>query len=160
MRHRQIGCAATLALLLCSCTTFPLPKPRECGALGAGIGAIGGAIAADAFAKEHSDGGAVAIGIATTLASAAIGYTLCAVLREKPKMPAALPKTLPPPAPEAPPAPPPEPQPTPEPEPEPDAECRVPMVLEGVAFDTNATRIRPDTARVLERVVANLARCS
>ena len=92
MRHRQIGCAVTLALFLCSCATYPPPEPRDCAAIGAGIGAVGGAIAADEFAKEHSDGGAVGIGIATTLISAAIGYALCTALGEKPKMPAALPK--------------------------------------------------------------------
>ena len=155
MRHRQIGCAATLALFLCSCATYPPPEPRDCAAIGAGIGAVGGAIAADEFAKEHSDGGAVGIGIATTLISAAIGYALCTALGEKPKMQAALPEATPQPAPEPTPA-----EPPPAPEPEPYEGCTVPMVLEGVAFDSNATGIRPDTARVLESVVAGLARCS
>jgi len=152
MRHREIGCTATLALFLCSCATYP--EPRDCAAIGAGVGAVGGAIGADEFAKSHSDGGAVGIGIATTLAGAAIGYALCTVLGEKPKMPAALPEPAPPLAPEPTPV-----EPPPAPEPEPYEGCNVPTILEGVAFDTNATSIRPDTARELERVVAGLARC-
>jgi outer membrane protein OmpA-like peptidoglycan-associated protein len=38
--------------------------------------------------------------------------------------------------------------------------CRLPVILEGVNFDTNATAIRPDVARVLDQLVADLERCS
>ncbi len=35
----------------------------------------------------------------------------------------------------------------------------MPVILEGVNFDTNATGIRPDVARVLDELVADLEGC-
>ena len=78
MTQSYIVAIAVTSTLLCSCASYRFPEPLTCAAMGAGVGAVAGSIGGQAYSENHSSGGAVGIGVATTIASAAIGYAVCA----------------------------------------------------------------------------------
>jgi len=77
MKLTKTAMAAMIAVsLLSGCSWHRFPKPVDCAAIGAGIGAFGGG----AGAAEHADesrGEAAAIGVASTIAGGLIAYGIC-----------------------------------------------------------------------------------
>ncbi len=154
--RRFFTTALVAALVLaCGCASYRMPEPRDCAAIGAALGAVGGGAGGASYAKDHSTGGAVAIGLAATIAGGGIGYAVCALARRSPE-PTPIPvqhTALPEPARPAAPAPPTAPVPA-------HVEvCSVSVVLDGVNFDSGKAEIRPDAARVLDQVVGSLGGC-
>ena len=129
-------------------------KGATVGALaGAGVGAIGAANSND----KNREGLGVGIGAAS---GAIIGGLLGYMLAEEPK-PA--PKPAPPPAPKPAPPPkpapkvtPPPPPPPPPPAPRPAPKVERTIILDHVLFDFDKTAIKPDGAKILDRLVAFL----
>jgi len=112
----------------------------------AGAGAVGGSMGAYDYARNHSDGAAAGIGIGSVLAGAALGYGVCALLREEPPPP---PKA----AAEPPPPPPPPPAPAP---PDP---CEGRIVLRGVTFAFDSDVVTEASMATLDVAAETLQEC-
>jgi len=148
-RLSSLALIATFSLA-CSCASHRLPKPADCAAIGASIGALGGGAGAAAYAQDHSTGAAVGIGIAATVLGGGLGYAICALApRDEPARPTVQTAAIPEPEPRA----------QPEPEPVYFEVCEVSVVLDGVRFDSGKATIRPDAAAVLHNLAKDLARC-
>jgi OOP family OmpA-OmpF porin len=114
----------------------------------AGAGAVAGGAAGYDYSRNHNDGAAAGIGIGIMVGSAALGYAVCALLREEPAPP--------PPAPEAPPPPPP---PPPPPAPEPPDPCEGRIVLRGVTFAFDSDEVTGASMATLDVAAEALQEC-
>ena len=140
----------SIAALLPACASTQLASPRECAAMGALIGGMGGAAVGVEHADSHEDGQAVTIGISGVILGAGLGYVTCALLRRgEPEELAALPEPIPESAAAAPPE-------VSAPAPDP---CDTPMRLDSVHFDSDQAGILPDGSTLLNWVVFSLSNC-
>jgi len=109
-------------------------------------GAVGGGAGGYDYARNHNDGAAVGIGVGSMLGAAALGYGICALLREEP----------PPPPPKAAPKPPP---PPPPPAPAPPDPCEGRIVLRGVTFAFDSAQITGASMATLDVAADTLREC-
>lgn len=138
------------ATFLSACAS--LPEPKTCALIGAGAGAVAGGVGAAEYAKDHDDGDAVGIGIATLVGGALLGYVTCALLREEPEPPPRRAAPTPPPPPPIAKA--------PEPEPEPVVDvCSGVIRLRGVEFEFDSAQLTPVSSVVLDAAVEGLKEC-
>lgn len=134
---------------------------QEAALKGAVVGAVAGAAVGGAGAAASDDknreGLGVGIGAAT---GAVIGGLLGYLLAEEPKPAPPPAKPVPPPPPAPPPpkpkAPPPPPPPLPPPPAKPAPRVERTIILDHVLFDFDKTAIKPDGAKILDRLVAFL----
>ena len=146
---RRIVALIVVTVFVSACASFTDPNdPKRCALMFAGVGAAGGGAGAYEYARNHSDGAAAAIGIGSMLGGAALGYAVCALLREDPP---------PPPAPEPPPPPPPAPEPPPAPAPPDPCEGRI--VLRGVTFAFDSDEITGVSMATLDFAAEALREC-
>jgi OOP family OmpA-OmpF porin len=128
--------ALGLALVFGSACASTGPNPWICAAVGAGLGAGGGALVG-AKSTRGSDGDEMAIGGGIgAVAGGGLGYLICALMQKE---------EAPPPK-KAEPAPPP---------PAPRAER---IVLRGVNFDFDKSNIRPDARVILDEAASQLGK--
>jgi len=152
MKLGRVLLAVVFLNAISGCAALGVPEPRDCAAVGAGIGAAGfgtmGALHADDSAAEG-----VGIGVGGTVAVAALSYGICKLVMEDeseevlvrrgsggPRLTKPVPPPPPAPAPMA-------------------AVCSVSDVLDGVTFDTNLAEIRPGAALVLDELARDLDTC-
>ena len=160
MKNQKYLALTALGFFLTGCTGMTknqaaLVGAATCGAMGAAGGA---AIAHNGIQGKHRNEAAGA-GIGA-VSGALICGGLAYLLTEEPKM-APKPKPTPPPPPppppppappkKAPPPPPPPPKPKPAPKPRPVERT---IILDDVLFDFDKSNIKPDAARILDRLVA------
>lgn len=155
MMKAKITALVSLGFFLGGCAQ--MNYRQEAALKGAGVGAVTGAAIGGAASAGSDDRNRSGMGVGIGAASGAlIGGLLGYFLAEEPKPPA-------PPAPPAPPSPPPAPAPkvTPPPPPPPPVEKPAPkvertIILDHVLFDFDKTAIKPDGAKILDRLVAFL----
>jgi len=144
---RRIVTLVVATMFVSACNSIPhTTDPMNCAAMLAGVGAVGGATGAYEYARDHDDGAAVGIGVGSVLGGAALGYAVCALLREDPP---------PPPAPKPTPPPPPPPAPAPAP---PDS-CEGRIVLRGVTFAFDSDEITGASMATLDFAAESLREC-
>jgi len=134
--------------LLSACASFTDGNdPKRCALMFAGVGAVGGGLGGYDYSRNHNDAAAAGIGVGGMLAGAALGYGVCALLREEPPPP--------PPKPAAEPPPPPKPKPAPAP-PDP---CKGRIVLRGVTFAFDSDEITGASMATLDVAAETLREC-
>jgi outer membrane protein OmpA-like peptidoglycan-associated protein len=144
---RRIIALVVVTVFVSACASFTDPNdPKRCAMMFGAAGAVAGGAAGYDYSRNHNDGEAVGIGIGTMVGSAALGYAICALLRDEPAPP-------PPPAPEPPPPPPPPPAPAP---PDP---CEGRIVLRGVTFAFDSGEITGASMATLDFAAETLQEC-
>jgi OOP family OmpA-OmpF porin len=147
----RTGVALILVISLGGCSTT---RPAVCAAIGAGYGAIGGAVTGGLYAdnNDHHDENELegaGIAAAIMLAGAGIGYLGCSLMQREaepePRQAAPAPPPPPPPA---------EPPPPPKPDP-----CTQLVRLEGVKFAYNESELDPSAGAILDETIAALQGC-
>jgi len=142
---RRIVALVVVTVFVSACASFTGPNdPKRCALIFAGVGAVAGSAGAYDYSRNHSNGAAVGIGIGSVLGGAALGYAVCALLREEP-----------PPPPAEPPPPPPPPPPAPAP-PDP---CAGRIVLRGVTFGFDSDEITGASMATLDFAAETLQEC-
>jgi len=145
---RRIVALVAATGLLSGCATFTEGNdPKQCALMFAGAGAVGGGVGGYDYSRNHSDAAGAGIGIGSMLAGAALGYGLCALLREEPPPPPPKPAAAPPPPPKPAPAPPP---------PDP---CKGRIVLRGVTFAFDSAEITGASMATLDVAADTLREC-
>lgn len=126
-----------------------------CGTAGA---AAGGIIAHNSDNHRASEGQGIPIGAITgAVLCGSLAYLLAEEPKPEPKpAPPAPPPAPPKPTPKPKPAPPPPPPPPPPPAPKPAPKVERTIILDHVLFDFDKTAIKPDGAKILDRLVAFL----
>ena len=148
---RRIVALIVATVFVSACASFTDPNdPKRCALMFAGVGAAGGAAGGYAYSRNHSDGAAVGIGIGSVLGGAALGYAVCALLREDPP-PSPTPKPTPKPTPT--------PAPKPTPAPAPPDPCEGRIVLRGVAFAFDSDEITGASMATLDFAAESLREC-
>ncbi len=143
---RRIVALLVVAGFLSACSSIKGPTdPMQCAWMFGAAGAVGGGAGAYDYARDHSDAAAAGIGVGSMLAGAALGYGICALLREEPP---------PPPKPAAKPPPPPKPPAPPPPDP-----CEGRIVLRGVTFAFDSAAITGASMATLDVAAETLREC-
>ena len=138
---RRIVALVVVTVFVSACASFTDPNdPKRCALVFAAVGAAAGGAGAYDYSRNHSDGAAVGIGIGSVLGGAALGYAVCALLREEPPPPPAAAEP-PPPAP-APPDP-----------------CAGRIVLRGVTFGFDSDEITGASMATLDFTAETLQEC-
>lgn len=109
-----------------------------------GVGAVGGGLAGYDYSRNNNSGEAVGIGIGSMVGAAALGYAVCALLREEPP---------PPPQAKA------EPPPPPPPAPAPPDPCSGRIVLRGATFAFDSDEITGASMATLDVAAETLREC-
>jgi outer membrane protein OmpA-like peptidoglycan-associated protein len=129
-----------------------------CGAVGAGAGAFAAHNGIDG--KHRSEGRGAAIGAASgALLCGGLAYLIAEDPKPAPKPTPPPPPPPPPPAPKPTPPPPPPPPPPPAPKPTPPPPPPAPkvertIILDDVLFDFDRSNVKPEAAKILDRLVA------
>jgi len=145
---RRIIALVVVTGFLSGCASFTDGNdPKRCAMMFAAAGAVGGGLGAYDYSRDHNDGAAAGIGVASVLAAAGLGYGICALLREEPAPP-----------PKAAPAPPPPPK-TPPPPPPPPDPCAGRIVLRGVTFAFDSAEITGASMATLDVAAETLREC-
>ena len=167
MTREKLAVCLALAFFLGSCAQMTNKQKNAtiagltCGAAGAGLAAGITHTTRHKDSSQLREGPAAGIGFAT---GALICGTLAYIFTEEPKPAPPPPPPPPPPAPKPkPPAPPPPPPPPPAPKPAPPPPPPPPppkvertIILDHVLFDFDKTAIKPDGAKILDRLIAFL----
>jgi len=127
-------------LALSGCTVAKRPEPMRCAVAGALVGAGGAAAGAAQSSDWDEPEQAAAAGAAGAVLGAAIGYGVCALMKEE------APPPPPPPAPAAAPV-------------EQTDPCKGAVRLKAVNFDLNKATIRPDSEPALRGLADKLKNC-
>ncbi|HEY1373023.1 MAG TPA: OmpA family protein [Candidatus Binatia bacterium] len=162
MNKTRLAAVVTIIFFLAGCATLDRKTNNAliaggiCGAAGAGAGAGAAHIGRDTKLNEGAGAG---IGFVTgALLCGALAYIFTEEPRPAPPPPPPppppAPKPVPPPPPPPPPPPKPVPPPPPPPPPAPKAERTI--ILDNVLFDFDKTAIKPDGAKILDRLIAFL----
>ena len=145
---RRIVALVVVTVFVSACASFTDGNdPKRCAMMFGAAGAAGGGAAGYDYSRNNNDGEAAAIGIGTMLGSAALGYAVCALLREETPTPTPSPTPTPTPPPPPPPAPaPPDP-------------CAGRIVLRGVTFAFDSDEITGVSMATLDVAAETLQEC-
>jgi OOP family OmpA-OmpF porin len=145
---RRIVALVITTVFVSACASFTDPNdPKRCAMMFAAAGAVGGGAGAYDYSRNNNDGAAAGIGIGSMVGGAALGYAICALLREETPTPTPSPTPTPTPPPPPPPAPaPPDP-------------CAGRIVLRGVAFAFDSDEITGVSMATLDVAAETLREC-
>jgi OOP family OmpA-OmpF porin len=145
---RRIVALVIATVFVSACASFTdRNDPKRCAMMFAAAGAVGGSAGAYDYSRNNNDGAAAGIGIGSMVGGAALGYAICALLREETPTPTPLPTPTPTPPPPPPPAPaPPDP-------------CEGRIVLRGVTFAFDSDEITGASMATLDVAAETLREC-
>ena len=85
---RRIVALVIATVFVSACASFTdRNDPKRCAMMFAAAGAVGGTAGAYDYSRNNNDGAAAGIGIGSVVGGAALGYAICALLREEPAPP-------------------------------------------------------------------------
>jgi len=145
---RRIVAFAIATVFVSACASFTDPSdPKRCAMMFAAAGAVGGGAGAYDYSRNNNDGAAAGIGIGSMVGGAALGYAICALLREETPTPTPSPTPTP------------TPSPTPTPAPAPPDPCAGRIVLRGVTFAFDSDEITGVSMATLDVAAETLREC-
>jgi OOP family OmpA-OmpF porin len=145
---RRIVALVVVTVFVSACASFTDGNdPKRCAMMFGAAGAAAGGAAGYDYSRNNNDGEAAAIGIGTMLGSAALGYAVCALLREETPTPTPVPTPTPTPTPPPPPA------------PEPPNPCEGRIVLRGVTFAFDSDEVTGASMATLDVAAEALQEC-